>query len=173
LQLLLLAAHLACTATVAAQVNQDPDADTGAKQRATAAAAATTEQPVNVQGAAADRAAVAAKGGGKVETGEPASAEEATAAARSGRDAVVEDTDPEGDAGPSASEAGEAAAVIATTPAELEALVQEAAAFQMMGKRKKVVNALIRQAPPADLASGDGDISTTGMPPASSIQHIP
>ncbi|KAL4853837.1 Golgi apparatus protein 1 [Chlorella vulgaris] len=171
--LLLLAAHLACTATVAAQSKQDADADTGAKQRATAAAAAaaTTEQPVNVQGVAADRAAVAAGGGGQIETEEPVSAEEATAAARRGRDAVVEDTDPEGDAGPSASEAGEAAAAIATTPAELEALVQEAAAFQMMGKRKKVVNALIRQAPPADLASGDGDVSTTGACKDSIAQH--
>ena len=54
-------------------------------------------------------------------------------------------------------------ALIAHTEAEIDQAVDEAAqAQQLHHKRKKVVNALIAQAKPAQLANGDGDVSLTG-----------
>lgn len=52
---------------------------------------------------------------------------------------------------------------VVATPEQLEQAVQEAAALQLLGKRKKVVNALVKQAAPAELTGGHGDVSVTGM----------
>lgn len=51
---------------------------------------------------------------------------------------------------------------VVATPKQLEQAVQEAAALQLLGKRKKVVNGLIKQAAPAELTGGHGDVSVTG-----------